>query len=72
MKDYSNLIKKIVSTYNQVLPQFSESKQQHFRSRLYKIYGTTNLLNRLQNDTFNEFYTSILEQINGQKKEEAV
>jgi len=67
MKNYSNLIEKIVSTYNQVLPQFGESKQQHFRSRLYKIYGTKNLLNSLQNDTFNEFYTSIFEQINGKR-----
>jgi len=65
MNDYSNLIEKIVSTYNKVLPQLSASKQQHFRSRLYKIYGTQNLLNSLQTDTFNEFYTSILEQING-------
>lgn len=68
MKNYNNVIQKIINTYTPILPQFTNSKQQHFRSRLYKISGDKNLLNTLQNDTFNTFTESIKNSLEGKRE----
>jgi hypothetical protein len=68
MKDYSHIIQRIINTYTPLLPQFTESKQQHFRSRLYKISGDKNLLATLQNDTFTTFTESIKNSLEGKRE----